>query len=118
MERLLNQVFTEVFCDDDRVVFKREDGTGFQLAHSQDCCESVWVGEISGDLDDLIGTPILSAEESYENNPEASESGTYSFYRLATIKGYVQIRFNGYSNGYYSETAALYEFPTDTWLYR
>lgn len=117
MESLLNQVFSEVFAEDERVVFKRADGTGFQLAHSQDCCESVWVGEISGDLNDLVGTPIISAEESYENNPNASESGTYSFYRLATIKGYVQIRFNGESNGYYSETAALYTYPQDSWLY-
>ena len=92
----------------DAVIFSFTDGTKYELTHHQDCCESVWVEDIIGDLNDLVGSPLLMAEEAYEDASDNDDSMTWSFYKFATAKGYVTIRFCGTSNGYYSETAGLY----------
>lgn len=95
---------------DDELRFFCDDGKRYRLYHPQDCCESVEIESIVGDLDDLVGTPILLAEEATsENTPAgfvheyAPESQTWTFYKLRTIKGSVDIRWFGSSTGYYSE---------------
>lgn len=109
--------------DDQEVVFLTDANETFKLLHYQDCCESVVVESITGDLADLVGTPILMAEEASSAddpadvsarkaaekaaNPEQyhdwTDSQTWTFYKLRTIKGSVDIRWHGESNGYYSE---------------
>lgn len=84
-------------------------GREFVMYHEQDCCESVYIDDINGDLNDLVGSPILVAEERCEDYPEAYESGTWTFYTLRTNKGSVDIRWVGESNGYYSESVSVLE---------
>lgn len=107
MERLIGKVFTTVergeYDGNDAVLFDDD----FAVTHVQGCCESVWLADVEGDLSDLQGSPITHSEISYQDNPLASESGTWSFVRLATEKGWVVLRFCGESNGYYSESAGL-----------
>jgi hypothetical protein len=85
------------------------------MYHEQDCCESVSIEDINGNMDCLIGSPITKAEERVSddtdhdsNNPGPKETWddcyTWTFYTLATVKGYVDIRWYGTSNGYYSES--------------
>jgi len=105
---LMNQVFASVYQFEDGIVFRKANGEGYYLHHIQDCCESVYIESIVGDLKDLENNPILIAEESTEDmGAAASESGTWTFYKFATIKGYVDIRFCGESNGYYSEAVDI-----------
>ena len=105
VEEMQDQTFTSVRATNDTVTFEN-DTVRYTLYHSQDCCESVYVEEIIGDLEDLENLPLLIARE--DTNAEDpgtcdGESYTWTFYNFATYKGYVTIRFLGESNGYYSE---------------
>jgi hypothetical protein len=108
-EDIVGLVFTSIRANDEEIYFTTNTGREFRMYHAQDCCEHVYVESIVGNLDDLLDTPILMAEEASEEDTEASQSGTWTFYKLATIKGYVDIRWNGQSNGYYSESVSFME---------
>lgn len=96
----------------EQVFFTTSDGDTYKMYHEFDCCEEVSIEDICGDVEDLLNSPILIAEErTSKENPddidkniyEYQESFTWTFYVLATIKGYVTIRWYGESNGCYSE---------------
>ncbi len=103
--RVLSNVEVEGDCGlDERLIFTLEGGDKYKLYHVQDCCELVQIEDVCGNLSDLIGSPILMAEEvTSGENPEGLDV-TWTFYKLATIKGSVTIRWCGESNGYYSES--------------
>lgn len=112
-ENMLNLTFISVEnIADEELVFKSEDGRLFKFYHAPCCCESVMIHDVIGDLSDLVGNPLLQAEAvSHENeNPEGApikeyqDSFTWTFYKFATIKGSVTVRWYGESNGWYSES--------------
>lgn len=114
VESLINKTLSSIKRTGDiEIEFITTGGEVYKMFHYQDCCEYVSIEDIAGDLDDLVGEPILQAEEvTNSDNPKSEtidesvyqdESHTWTFYKLATIKGSVTIRWYGSSNGYYSE---------------
>lgn len=102
--------------ENDILEFDSTCGRKFVLFHDRDCCESVTIDDIAGDLEDLVGSPLILSEEvssadmGYENSKEdGDESFTWTFYRFGTAKGYVTVRWYGTSNGYYSESVSFRE---------
>lgn len=101
--------------DNTELIFTCSTGEKYRMYHEQDCCETVMIEDINGDLDDLLGEITMAEEVSnYQpiseqdiNRTKESESCTWTFYKLATVKGYVDIRWFGESNGWYSESVTF-----------
>lgn len=105
----LTMVSVKTDNNDEEMWFTSDDGRIFKFFHDQDCCEYVSIEDVAGDLQDLVGSPILMSEEVKSNPPPSSALGTWTFYKFATVKGYVTVRWYGESNGYYSEDVSMYE---------
>jgi hypothetical protein len=116
---LIGKTLTKIFVSEDEVRMECDDGKVYLMRHDQSCCESVQCEDIVGDTGDLIGNPILLAEEvtSSDNPKDAVDvcNGTFlwTFYKIATIKGSITIRWYGTSNGYYSEEVDFFEEGKD-----
>ena len=115
MAQMLGKTFVQVTgsVDSDEMMFVTAQGERFMFAHSQDCCESVRINDIVGDLQDLVGSPMLQAEEVSGVTPVDFDEGdhesvTWTFYKFGTRKGWVDVRWLGESNGYYSEGVDLF----------
>ena len=111
IEDMRGKVFTSIRNEDTELVFENATER-FVFFHQQDCCEHVSIEDVCGDLQDLVGEPLLLAEEvegetPVDFNEREYESVTWTFYKFATRKGYVDVRWLGESNGYYSEGVSL-----------
>lgn len=112
---LVGETLLSITVSDEGLFFKTNNGRKFEMYHDFNCCEDVKIESITGDLNDLIGFPVTIAEVAEGETPNdyqfefEPDSYTWTFYKLATIKGYVDIRWLGLSNGYYSEKVSFIE---------
>lgn len=97
--------------EDEELIFTLSNGEQYKLYHDQECCERVYIDDIIGNLEILVGEPIMMAEEISNADEPQKESDwensfTWTFYKLGTSRGYVTVRWYGSSNGYYSESVS------------
>lgn len=105
---LVGRYFTRVKATDDEIRFYLADDVYVLMNHHQDCCESVYVEDICGDLEDLVDAQIVHFEERTQDGDDYScGSQTWTFYDIQTTRGCVNIRWLGESNGYYSENVDI-----------
>ncbi|AUM42528.1 DUF7448 domain-containing protein [Salmonella enterica] len=114
IEDMIGQIFREIEINESRTLLMfRGDyhrghwGRVFTFFHEYDCCESVWIEDITGDLDDLTDSVITEAEVVTETRDTDEGSQTWSFFKFGTKKGCVTVRWCGESNGFYSESVSL-----------
>ena len=102
----------DIVHENRQIWFYMDDGSMFHMYHDQMCCEDVCVEDVWGDVKCLIGSPITQAEVCSETTMSYDDAvcgfkhsnpyWTWTFYKFATVKGYVTIRWYGESNGCYS----------------
>ena len=94
-----------------KIVF--ENGDYITQYHRMDCCEWVRVEQVDGNVEKHIGAmyqgldeKVLTMDELPPEQLPTSPNGslTATFYTLKTSKGYLDWRWVGESNGYYSES--------------
>ncbi len=64
---IVGLTFSEIYNGGTTLQFNSTCGRKFLMLHTQDCCESVSIEDICGDLEDLIGTPILAVVNHQKN---------------------------------------------------
>lgn len=112
---LIGKTLTSVTNDNKEIVFCCSDGSEYKLFHNPGriCLEytlarfGATIDDIDGDFDDLVGSPIIMAEEvSNDTSDERyrdEDRVRWTFYKFATVKGYVTVRWFGTSE-YYSSS--------------
>ena len=102
----------------DCVVFTTVNDEIYVMMHMQDCCETVYLESVDNDVDVLVGSQILVAEERSNSNEDSCGSETWTFYLIGTNECWCNFRWYGSSNGYYSESAELYKITDKSKLQR
>lgn len=83
--------------NEDYIEFTTTEKQVFLMIHQQDCCYQVFLEDICGDIEDLLNSPVLIAEERSNEGDTIEGHETWTFYEIATIKGHVSIRWYGES---------------------
>lgn len=126
LAQLVGKTVTKIQQDNEHVIFHTQEGPVYAMYHRQDCCESVTLEDIDGDLEDLLGL-IVQAETCSDSYIEAlrlvdtsvprreqdEEPFTWTFYRISSNRGGVMLRWLGSSNGYYSEEVSFEQVDTE-----
>lgn len=100
-------VLNEIGIDDsiNQIKFVDDKNNVYIMHHKQDCGENMFIEGIYGNPEDILGSPIIRAEEiiNYNEIPlyEDCLDYTWKLYEIATNKSCISIRWYGELNGYY-----------------
>lgn len=113
---LIGKTLSAVIPIEDGIAFKIRGGGQGQLRGHRSHLSSVVIRDVVGDLSDLVNSPIVMADVEAKDNHDIIEDEdtgiTWTYYKLATQRGYVTISFRGDSlGGRYTENA-LFEMVT------
>ena len=103
---MVGKKITGIYYDEENFQILTDDGV-YAFYHEQSCCESVWLTQVDGISDKIIGSRIVIAEEVVDEKGTEYGHITWSFYKIGTNKGMIDFRWQGESNGYYSESVDL-----------
>lgn len=102
--------------DVSKIIFKCKSGDKYEMQRGSgydDNEDNITLEEVIGCIGDILGYPILLSEmvtnKSDQPINDYDISYTWTFYKLATIKGSVTLRWYGCSEGYYSEEAEFFK---------
>lgn len=111
--RTISDIENKAYKDGNLIVFRFADGGVCEMSHDQDRCELVYLEDVCGNIQDIIGSPVLLAEEVTNSTDKPvsdnADSWTWTFYKIVTNRGGVTLRWYGESNGYYSEKVDVVE---------
>ena len=104
---LVGKKITNIDDRCDGYLFHTDDNKIYLMSHRQNCCESVGVQDISGNLQDLVGEVVSYADSDCETPPGEDvshyDSFTFTNFHIKSGQIYVKITWLGTSNGYYGE---------------
>lgn len=103
---MVGKKITGIYYDEEYFQIRTDDCV-YAFYHEQDCCESVWLTQVDGISDKIIGSRIVIAEVVTDEKDTEYGHITWSFYKIGTNKGMIDFRFQGESDGGYSETVDL-----------
>lgn len=89
------------------IIFHMKSGKRYRMFHVQDCCESVYIEQIHGNPESLVGKEVIWASENSNRGESEGDSKTWTYYTISTENGPVSFRWMGESNGYYSESVSF-----------
>lgn len=107
-QELIGKVLVDVIEDETTVDFTFSDGSEYSMYNEEEGTGNgckITLEDVCGEWSDLYGEPLTITEEVINNS--SSGVGTWTFYHFTTIKGYVDLRWFGESNGYYSESVSF-----------
>lgn len=111
LEHIIGKFVSEIAENNYSIHIKFDDGSAVIFYHEQSCCESVEVEDVNGDWIDLVGAHLLVAESrssSHNKNTYPDGEEKWTFYTFRGVKGSVDVRWFGTSNGYYSVEVDTY----------
>ena len=109
IEELEGQTITLIEQGESDVIIETKEGKRYRMYHEQNCCEAVYVDEVKGSFSDVYGSPVIAACEEIGHDTHDYGTCTLTTFHLITDNGELSIKWNGSSNGYYSESVYFVE---------